>query len=443
DAAWAADFISNIFMPRARVTTPQLWALGAMWEPASYYPTTHLTRLVEYSFGSERAALQGFAMSYFPNWAEVAQPYAPHLKARNASVPRTSHTIWLQSNCASPSGRHQYVRALMSHMRVDSFGGCLQTRAVAMHPDRYFSADGRKTKLDLFASYKFALVFENSVDYDYVSEKVMDAWSAQCVPVYWGAPNVEDYLPGPRAYIDARAYSPAQLAALLDYLDRNHTAYMEYHAWRAAPPDDIRARSPLARTIALQVDPVCDICARVHAAIRTANAGQRPYPIPARSDVVWPPPQPSPKRLPPDAVTDDAAAAAIALQWPLPAMPSDAFIAHLQTHVQPSTRVFAFTALAGDDADARERVQRAWRRSAGGGAPPLTVFVPTPSAAAALPPAMQPDMFVAAAWGLSNASCAPASLLAWRGALDTLAAAEHALLLLPPPSLHNATDGGS
>ena len=38
---------------------------------------------------------------------------------------------------------------------------------------------------------------ENSLAKDYVSEKLWHAFRAGCVPIYYGAPNIIDFLPDP------------------------------------------------------------------------------------------------------------------------------------------------------------------------------------------------------------------------------------------------------
>lgn len=45
---------------------------------------------------------------------------------------------------------------------------------------------------------------ENSIATDYVTEKLYDAFVAGCVPLYYGAPNIEDLLPDPDSIIDYR-----------------------------------------------------------------------------------------------------------------------------------------------------------------------------------------------------------------------------------------------
>lgn len=51
------------------------------------------------------------------------------------------------------------------------------------------------------------------------------------VPVVLGGANYTDLVPR-GSYIDARRYSPRQLAEYLLYLDRNATAYRAFFDWR-------------------------------------------------------------------------------------------------------------------------------------------------------------------------------------------------------------------
>lgn len=50
-------------------------------------------------------------------------------------------------------------------------------------------------KIDCLKQYKFCICFENSRYPGYVTEKIFDCFQAGCVPVYLGAPNVEQYIP--------------------------------------------------------------------------------------------------------------------------------------------------------------------------------------------------------------------------------------------------------
>ena len=87
------------------------------------------------------------------------------------------------------------------------------------------------------------------------------------MPIYRGAPNIADYAIGPHSFINVdESMTPAKLAALLLYLDKNETAYEEYHAWRKASAEVIKHESPLGRLITQShPEPLCSLCAAVHA----------------------------------------------------------------------------------------------------------------------------------------------------------------------------------
>lgn len=55
-------------------------------------------------------------------------------------------------------------------------------------------------KLDAVAPYRFQVVLENTVERDYWSEKLADAYLGGAFPLYWGCPNLEDYFE-PDAYL--------------------------------------------------------------------------------------------------------------------------------------------------------------------------------------------------------------------------------------------------
>lgn len=62
------------------------------------------------------------------------------------------------------------------------------------------------SKRRTLAGYRFSICFENAIDIPgYITEKVFDCFLAGCVPVYWGAPNVTDYIPT-ECFIDARSF---------------------------------------------------------------------------------------------------------------------------------------------------------------------------------------------------------------------------------------------
>lgn len=84
-----------------------------------------------------------------------------------------------------------------------------------------------KSKIEVIKNYKFAIVFENSNnDCGGISEKIFDAMAAGCVPIYWGAPNVLDYIPE-NTFINFRNFSSYQELDI--YLKKiNESEYNKY-----------------------------------------------------------------------------------------------------------------------------------------------------------------------------------------------------------------------
>jgi hypothetical protein len=90
-----------------------------------------------------------------------------------------------------------------------------------------------ENKWDVYPRYRFGLSYENMRDEPgWITEKIFDCLRAGCVPVYWGAPNIGDYV-DPAAFIDrTRFASEAELASFLFSITEP-----EYRRLRAAGRD--------------------------------------------------------------------------------------------------------------------------------------------------------------------------------------------------------------
>jgi len=71
------------------------------------------------------------------------------------------------------------------------------------------------SKAETLGQYTFALCFENMILNGWITEKLFDCFFAGTVPVYWGAPNIEDRVPA-GCFIDMRKF--AGYADLREYL---------------------------------------------------------------------------------------------------------------------------------------------------------------------------------------------------------------------------------
>jgi alpha-1,3-fucosyltransferase 10 len=147
--------------------------------------------------------------------------------------------VMFQSSSFDCSGRNAYAAELMRHVPIDSFGRFLNNRQLDS-PDA-----GSDSKREVISRYRFCIAFENAIEFDYVTEKLYDPLLAGTVPIYRGAPNVEDFAPGADSFINADRFpSPRDLAAFLLHLSRSPAEYERYFAWRHRPlPPALEARA--------------------------------------------------------------------------------------------------------------------------------------------------------------------------------------------------------
>lgn len=82
-------------------------------------------------------------------------------------------------------------------------------------------------KWDVLKHYRFSLCYENMRNQlGYITEKIFDCMVAGCVPVYWGASNIADYVP-PTCFIARQAFaSDQELYVFLKNMDA--TTYQTY-----------------------------------------------------------------------------------------------------------------------------------------------------------------------------------------------------------------------
>lgn len=60
-------------------------------------------------------------------------------------------------------------------------------------------------KISTLAKYRFAVCFENTRFPGYITEKIFDCFFAGCIPIYYGAPDIEKYVPK-ETFIDFREF---------------------------------------------------------------------------------------------------------------------------------------------------------------------------------------------------------------------------------------------
>lgn len=80
--------------------------------------------------------------------------------------------------------------------------------ANALFFKEYSSYRGKvDNKKEAMQKYKFSICFENAKNIPgYITEKIFDSFFSGCIPIYWGANNIQQYIPAD-CYIDMRRFS--------------------------------------------------------------------------------------------------------------------------------------------------------------------------------------------------------------------------------------------
>lgn len=67
-----------------------------------------------------------------------------------------------------------------------------------------------QNKVEVLKNYKFCICYENMKDQmGFITERIFETMYGGCVPVYWGATNITDYVPK-ECFIDRRCFSSNQ-----------------------------------------------------------------------------------------------------------------------------------------------------------------------------------------------------------------------------------------
>nr|7YRO_A Chain A, Fucosyltransferase [Mangifera indica]7YRO_B Chain B, Fucosyltransferase [Mangifera indica]7YRO_C Chain C, Fucosyltransferase [Mangifera indica]7YRO_D Chain D, Fucosyltransferase [Mangifera indica]7YRO_E Chain E, Fucosyltransferase [Mangifera indica]7YRO_F Chain F, Fucosyltransferase [Mangifera indica]7YRO_G Chain G, Fucosyltransferase [Mangifera indica]7YRO_H Chain H, Fucosyltransferase [Mangifera indica]BBA65764.1 alpha-1,3/alpha-1,4-fucosyltransferase [Mangifera indica] len=194
--------------------------------------------------GRKRSGLEDMFISYHAK-DDVQSTYAGALfhNGRNYQVSsyKNNDTLvyWSSSRCLPQ--RNRLAKNLLSLLPHHSFGKCLNNvggpdMALSLYPECNNDASVKPRWWDhlhcAMSHYKFVLAIENTVTESYVTEKLFYALDSVSVPIYFGAPNVWDFVP-PHSIIDGTKFKSLEaLASYVKDLANDPVAYAEYHAWR-------------------------------------------------------------------------------------------------------------------------------------------------------------------------------------------------------------------
>lgn len=125
--------------------------------------------------------------------------------------------------------RNQMFRELSAYKRVDSGG-------------RYLNNVGGPVsdKMAFEKKHKFSLCFENSSHSGYTTEKLLQAFAARTIPIYWGDPKVCETF-NSHSFINVNSYSSlSEVVEAVRELDEDESKYLKMlrePAFRSDVPD--------------------------------------------------------------------------------------------------------------------------------------------------------------------------------------------------------------
>jgi alpha(1,3/1,4) fucosyltransferase len=117
-------------------------------------------------------------------------PELNHIKASERDF-----CSYVYSNRKAEKYRREFFLSLSQYKKVDSAGRDLNNTGFLVN-----------SKIDFLSNYKFNIAIENGSYPGYVTEKIMDAFAAGTVPIYFGDPLVaKDF--NPTSFINLRSFN--------------------------------------------------------------------------------------------------------------------------------------------------------------------------------------------------------------------------------------------
>nr|WP_257842607.1 glycosyltransferase family 10 [Helicobacter sp. 13S00477-4] len=93
----------------------------------------------------------------------------------------------MYSHSDSSKLREEFFEALSLYKKVDSAGSYRNNIGRTLP---IINGDFSTSKYEFMKDYKFSIAFENSSANGYSTEKIIQAFGAQTIPIYWGDQKV-------------------------------------------------------------------------------------------------------------------------------------------------------------------------------------------------------------------------------------------------------------
>lgn len=198
----------------------QVFTVATSMESTGYY-TTQFDYISSFDIEMTFRLSSDIPLPYFSFSRNILEPINDYPWEE-----RVPAVVFMASNCASVSQRENLVQILQKFVRVDSVSKCLNNV-------EWPSDIPRSDKLSLLRRYMVYLAAENCIEKDYVTEKVNDGLIAGAIPIYFGAPNIYDFVP-PRSVIAIpKNFTQSDIERVAKTVRKIFTDKKEYERWTA------------------------------------------------------------------------------------------------------------------------------------------------------------------------------------------------------------------
>jgi len=166
-------------------------------------------------FGDRYLRYPLYALAYRENFEKALKK---HLIKENELKKKDKFCSFVVSNGREDDIRTKFFLKLSEYKRVES-GGRYKNNIG-------YSLKGRNSKADFQSQCKFAIAFENSSTPGYTTEKLIEAWEAGTIPIYWGNPRIADEF-NTKAFINCHDYENLeQVIEKIIEIDNDDELYM-------------------------------------------------------------------------------------------------------------------------------------------------------------------------------------------------------------------------
>ena len=174
--------------------------------------------LVDYAVSLCPIDCEGRAMRW-PFWLsyedDVTAALKKHMMTIDEGICNRKFCSFVVSNNRGAEERTEIFEKLNTYKTVDSGG-------------RYLNNVGGpvKDKKGFVSKYKFSIVYENAQSTGYITEKMIQAFAAGTIPLYWGAPDIEQEF-NPDSFINCNGKSTDEILNIVKDIDNNKQMYAE------------------------------------------------------------------------------------------------------------------------------------------------------------------------------------------------------------------------